>query len=428
MKSHRLTVLGVLSLVACHSSPQPLGRPADDISQTYVKLVLAVGIHEPSYVDAYYGPAEWRAEVERDRPSVPQIRADAERLLGRIRALPPAADEVGIQRQRYLVKQLGALLARLDMIEGKRLRFDDESRALYDAVAPVVPESRFQSVLERIDQLVPGSGPLPSRIEKLRQTVVIPRERLDAVLIRAVTECRERTRRHIALPEGESFTVEYVTDKPWGGYNWYQGNYRSIIQINTDLPTFIDRAIDLACHEGYPGHHVQGVLLERQLVRGRGWTEFTVLPLYGPLSLVAEGSANFGIELAFPGDERVEFERRVLYPLAGLDPALAANYGEVAELLVELRHATNQAARRYLDGEIDADAAAAYLVRYTLAEPERARKMVTFIERNRSYVINYNLGRDLVRRWISMQPDVDRRWAAFERLLSTPMTASDLAQ
>ena len=58
---------------------------------------------------------------------------------------------------------------------------------------------------------------------------------------------------HVELPPGESFTVEYVTGKSWSGYNWYQGNYRSLIQVNTDLPIYIDRALDLACHEGYPG-------------------------------------------------------------------------------------------------------------------------------------------------------------------------------
>jgi hypothetical protein len=257
---------------------------------------------------------------------------------------------------------------------------------------------------------------------------VIPKERLDAVFQKAIEGCRERTLRHIELPPGESFKVEYVTGKSWSGYNWYQGNFNSLIQVNTDLPIYIDRAIDLACHEGYPGHHLQNMLLEQRLVRGRGWSEFSVVPLYGPLSLISEGSANYGIELAFPREERVQFERQKLYPLAGLDPARAATYAEVTELLLELRHATNQAARRYLDGEIDADAVAAYLTRYGLAEPEYARKMVSFIEANRSYVINYNLGRDLVRAWIEKQGGGDRRWAAFERLVSSPMTASDLSR
>ena len=134
---------------------------------------------------------------------------------------------------------------------------------------------------------------------------------------------------HISLPAGEQFTVEYVTNKSWSGYNWYQGGFRSLIQVNTDLPIYIDRAVDLACHEGYPGHHVYNALLEKHLVKDRGWIEFTVYPLFSPQSLIAEGTANFGIEVAFPGHERIEFERTVLFPAAGLDPARAAEYYEV---------------------------------------------------------------------------------------------------
>ena len=99
-----------------------------------------------------------------------------------------------------------------------------------------------------------------------------------------------------------------MTDKPWSGYNWYQGGGRSVIQVNTDLPITIDRAIDLAAHEGYPGHHVYNALLEKHLVDGRGWVEFSVYPLFSPQSLIAEGSANYGIDVAFPGEERLAFE------------------------------------------------------------------------------------------------------------------------
>ena len=164
---------------------------------------------------------------------------------------------------------------------------------------------------------LPGSGPLLERYQAFRDRFEIPKDRLAAVFAAAIDGCRARTLEHIALPAGESFTLEYVTDKSWSGYNWYQGNYRSLIQINTDLPIYIDRAIDLACHEGYPGHHVYNVLLEQHLVRERGWQEYTVYPLFSPQSLIAEGTANYGIEVAFPDDERRRFERDVLFPAAG---------------------------------------------------------------------------------------------------------------
>ena len=143
---------------------------------------------------------------------------------------------------------------------------------------------------------------------------MIPPDRLDAVFQAAIAECRRRTPGHLTLPPGERFTVDYVTDKPWSGYNWYQGGFASLIEVNTDLPVYIDRAIDLACHEGYPGHHVYNALLEQHLVEQRGWVEFSVYPLFSPQSLIAEGTANYGIEVAFSDAERRAVRARDAVP------------------------------------------------------------------------------------------------------------------
>src|SRR5690606_38117103 len=129
--------------------------------------------------------------------------------------------------------------------------------------------------------------PVAARLERYTRDFVIPPERLDTVFRAAIAEARRRTAAHVRLPDGEDFQLEYVTDKAWSGYNWYQGQAKSLIQMNTDLPIFIDRAIDLGAHEGYPGHHVYNALLEQSLVRGRGWWEYSVYPLYSPLSLIA---------------------------------------------------------------------------------------------------------------------------------------------
>jgi hypothetical protein len=244
---------------------------------------------------------------------------------------------------------------------------------------------------------------------------------LEAVVHAAIDECRRRTLEHIALPTEERFTLEFVTDKPWSGYNWYKGDYYSVIQINTDLPIFVDRAVDLGCHEGYPGHHTYNVLIEQRLVRERGWIEFTLNPLYGPQSLLSEGSANFGIEMAFPGSDRREFEKAVIFPLAGLDPSLVDTYYDLLDALAELSYAGNEAARDYLTGQIDRESAAAWLVDYTLSQPDRAAQRVRFFDTYRSYVINYNLGRDLVQQWVAARGNTPaERWAAYEALLRGP--------
>jgi hypothetical protein len=404
--------------------------PMNSIAERYVKLVLAVGQHDADYVDAYYGPPEWKTETERNKMPLAEIQAAATRLIADIPAVSDAdrRDELIVLRHDYLTRQLEALLARVRMRQGAKLSFDEESQALYDAVAPTHPESYFDETLTAIDRELPGPGPLADRYEAFRHRFVIPPDRLSAVFDRAIAEGRRRTLQHVQLPAEERFTVEYVQNKPWSGYNWYQGGYRSLIQVNTDLPIYIDRAVDLACHEGYPGHHVYNVLLEQQLVKERDWIEFTIYPLFSPQSLIAEGTANFGIEVAFPGDERLAFERDVLFPIAGLDPSQAARYASVRSLVDRLSYAGNEAARRYLNGEIDRSTAAAWLTKYAMSSGKAAEQRTRFFDTYRSYVINYNLGKDLVKRYVETKAGSASasRWEEFARLLASPRLPSGL--
>jgi hypothetical protein len=421
----------VLAVSVIEGQGGPDATMPQDASERYIRLVLAVGQHDPDYVDAYYGPAELKAAAERDRLPLEAIDREAEALLGRLgRVAEPEGDEVARLRHVYLRRQLEALRARVRMLSGSTLTFDEESRALYDAVAPTHDASAFRDALNELAVLLPGAGPLIDRYERFRRDFVVAPDRLSAVFDRAIAECRARTLAHVTLPRSESFTVEYVTNKSWSGYNWYQGRYRSLIQVNTDLPIYIDRAIDLACHEGYPGHHVYNVLLEQHLVRDRGWVEFTVYPLFSPQSLIAEGTANYGIEVAFPGDDRVALERDVLFPAAGLDRSRAEAYYRVQGLIERLSYAGNEAARGYLNGEWDRARAVAWLVDYTLMSPARAEQRTRFFDQYRSYVINYNLGKDLVKAYVERRAGggAEQRWREFARLLASPRLPSGLDQ
>src|SRR2546421_4051941 len=332
-------------------SPTPARETSlNKIAEAYVKLVLALGQHDPDYVDAYYGPPEWKQQLQGKKP-LDSLALDANRLRDQLAKISAPTDEMERLRLAYLAKQLSALQARVRIVKGERLKFDEESQALYDAVAPKFPDSHFQEILAKLEPKLPGEGTLLQRYENWRRAFVIPKDNLDAVFQLAIKACRERTLAHIKLPPNENFSVENVTNKPWGGYNWYKGNYRSVIQVNTDLPVYIDRAIDLAAHEGYPGHHVYNALLETNLVRDRGWVEFSVYPLFSPQSLIAEGTANFGREVVFTKAERLAFEKEVLWPAAGVDPSRAEEFYAVEDLVKQLNYATNEAARRYVNGE-----------------------------------------------------------------------------
>lgn len=420
-----------LGLVAC-SDPETRAQTQslDQLAERYMKLALVMPKFDPAFVDAYFGPEGLRSSAERDQRDANAIRQAAVELLGSLRAARPAADHDAHWRWRWLYANTQAMITRLDLVSGQALPFDEESARLYDAVAPIYDEAHFQRLRDRLDEMLPGEGSVPDRYRSYRAGMVIPPERIGEVFDAAIQECRARTAERIDLPDGERFTVEFVQDKPWSGYNWYQGGAESLIQVNDELPIHIDRAVDLACHEGYPGHHVFNALIERSLVDGEGWDEFSLYPLFSAQSLIAEGTANFGVDMVFPGEERRAFEAEVLFPLAGLDPAEADRYAGVQEVVSELSYAGNEAARRYLDGEWDAERAVDWLMEYALSTREKAEQRIDFFDTYRSYVINYNLGRDLVANAVEARAgnvDQDRRWSEFESLLRRPELPSELA-
>jgi hypothetical protein len=391
------------------------------LAERYVKLVLGIGAYDPNYVDAYYGPAEWKG---------------AKSPLG---ALATEASDLGVDisrqvggdsyRQNYLLVQTRAALSRVRLLQGEKFSFDTEAKMLYEVEPPVVSLADLEAAREAVDKALGGSGPLEKRMEKFDARYAIPAPRVDRTFRAAIAEAQRRTKKWIpGLAAGESFDVEYVRGKSWSAYNWYKGNARSVIQVNIDQPIRIDRILHLACHEGYPGHHVYNALLESKLVKELGWLEYSVYPLYSPQSLIAEGTADFGARLVMSAEERLAFQRDVLFKEAGLDPDGAAEQQRVQELLRTLRHAPIQAARAYLDGLKTAAETVKYLRRFTLQSEGLAERRLKFFDEHRSYIINYSFGEDTVASYIHRKAgeDVAARWAAFTEILSTPRTPANL--
>jgi hypothetical protein len=430
-----LRLAGLAAAVALLAAAPALAGPAETarlnvIAKDFVRLTLEAGEREPGYVDAYYGPDEWAKAAKAAPRDVPALRAEADRLAAALAAVDGKAlspDEA--RRKAFLAGQLKAAQTRLAMLSGVKFSFEDEAEGLFGVRPPLKPLSAYDPILARIDKLVPGEGDLAARVTAFQARYTIPKDRLEPVMKAAIAECKARTLAHIALPKTERFDLSFVTGKPWSGYNWYKGDAHSLIEVNTDLPTPISRAVDLGCHEGYPGHHVLNTLLEEKLTKGKGWVEFSVYPLFSPQSLIAEGSANYGIKLAFPGAEKLAFERKVLYPLAGLDPATAETYDALTSATADLASVQNTIADLYLSGKMDREAAVVALTRYALSSRAKAEKSLSFIETYRSYVINYNLGQDMVRAHVERAgPSQDARWKRMEAVISQPTTPADLAK
>ena len=400
----------------------------DPLALEYIKLSLEMGEREAGYVDAYYGPASYKEEAQKSERGLAELGSAIDDLKARIDSI--SSDDLSSLSQRrkdFLIAQLTAAQTRHKMLSGETLDFRTESLGLFGVTPDIKPLRDYDDVIEKIDAIVPGEGALPERINAFENQYNIPKDKLKLVFDAAIAECKKRTAQYITLPEGERFTLEFVTDKSWSGYNYYQGNYESLIQVNTDLPIRISRAVDLGCHEGYPGHHTLNMLLEENLSNDKGWKEFSIYPLYSPQSLIAEGSANYGIDLAFPDDEKIKFEQEILYPLAGLDPKTADAYQALQEARQDLAGVRFTISSQYLNGEIDRDQAIALTQKYGLVNKERASQSIDFTDQYRSYVINYGLGQKMVADFIENNAsDQKTRWGLMEKLLSEPSLPDDL--
>lgn len=386
------------------------------LAADYVRLALAYGHYDKNYVDAFTGDPDLYAAIKAAPIALDEIKSEADQLMAALIALP---DDIADPARLHMLKgDVTALQTRIAMSQGQSFTFDEETLRLYGAVVPPFTVEQFDEALAVLE--AEGGSDEP---------VIIPEDKVKLVMETAIAECRRRTKLHYDLPESERFDMEFVTDKPWSAYNWYKGDYRSVIQINLDQPMQMDRVLDLGCHEGYPGHHVFNVLAERDRIKAKGWSEGTVVPLYSPAGPIMEGSGNYGLTLAFPGDEKAAYERDILAPLAGMsmDDNIKPQSEAVKAAKRTLDYVSIYAAREYLDGRMSPEEAADFLVKYSDDTPSRALQRLDFFNTYRGYIINYTLGQHVIGDWVEMRVAQGQDpWEAFAYILNTPVSIAKL--
>ena len=419
----------LLFLLSCAKKEQKTeAQQLNYLAENYVRLGLTIGLYDADFVDAYYGPDSLKPAISKSDifPKDSLLNLVTELRSGLKNSIEKLNDSSKV-RARWMSQQLLAFDRRIRIYSGEFKTFDEESKELFGISAPVYPEEHYKLLLDTLNQLLPGKGTVQDRFQNLANRFIIPENKLDTIFKTTIAEARKSTKAYYSLPETETFTIEYVKDKPWSGYNWYKGNYTSLIQINTDTRIFIERAIDVGSHESYPGHHVYNMLLEKNLYQDKGWVEISLYPLFSPQSFIAEGSANYGIDLVFPGDKKIRFAKEKLLPLAGLDTTFIGIYFKSLAIRGKLNYARNEAARGIVNQTMNDQQALDWLMNYCLYNKETALKSISFIKKYRSYVINYNYGQDLVRNYIELnETDPKKRWEVFGKLLSNPVLPEKL--
>jgi hypothetical protein len=383
-----LSGAAIIAAPACDAHPR---ATLDEDARQYVRLAVALGERDPDSLDFYAGPADAVSDIRRSPPPLTGIRREAGSLSAQIRA---RRDPDPIQRMRVqaLVRDLAAIVARVDVLAGARPPFAQESASFFGIAPGPIEETDLSAIRAQVADLIGGGGDrLADRYAAFAARFTIPPARLQPVMVAALDACRAATVAHLTLPAGEQARLEFVADKPWSAFSRYLGGARSVIQINTDFRFTVDQALQIACHEGYPGHHTRNALRTGAGDAAAGWPERSVQLTFSPESLTSEASAMLAADVAFPPEERVRLERATLFPLAGLPAALAEAHIEVERLVGQLQIVQAEVARRYLDGQLEFTRAAAELEQRALVP--HAEAQIKYINQYRSYVTTYTAGR-----------------------------------
>jgi hypothetical protein len=391
-------------------------KTMDTLSQRYIALAFAIEAHVEGFVDAYFGPPEFKQASEPLPPA--ELVAALASLANDL-----TASDYPAQRKGYLAAQIRAMRATARKLAGEELSYRDEVRLLFDIEPVFTPETVFEEAIAALDEQLPGEGSVNERMEAWKKRFEVAPEVARQMIDRISDEARRRTTALIALPSDESVEFSLVSDKPWSGYNWYLGNNRSLIEINTDLPIRANNLLDLICHEAYPGHHTEHALKEQLLYRERGWGEHTIQLINTPECVISEGIATLAAEMIFAGDGE-QWANEVIYPLAGIvgDPEREKRIGAASW---NLRALSGNGAIMLHEQGADPEEVVQYIMRYGLRTEREARQSLRFINTPlwRAYTFTYFVGRELLNTWLAAG---DRK-ARFKQALTEQIYPSALS-
>ena len=378
---------------------------------------------ESRFVDFYYGPPAWKTEVEAEAetPAADLVR----QAMAITDALP--AQNFEPHRETYLAKQLLALETVCRKLNGETFTLQEEARLCFDIQPVWTPEAQFEKAFALYEEALPGNGSIPERLQAWRKHYQLAPEKSHLIvgfMRSAMDEARRRVQSTLQLPEGEEVELDTVSDKVFGGENWYLGNYRSRVELNTDLPTNLLWLMDLVCHEGYPGHHTEFILKEQHLYHENGYMEQAISPIICPQSLISEGIATSAFDMIFTYEEADQWLAEHIYPQAGIVPFPGQvdrkKLREASELIADVEC---NAAFMLNEGRPESEVIQ-YLKKYQMLNDEEAQKGLEFLQDpyREAYIFTYSYGHNLMHPLLAG----DDRLDVFKRFLTEPIYPSEL--
>jgi hypothetical protein len=392
----------------------------NDFGKEYLLLGLRMDKIIEGFVDSYYGPQDLKEKVENEKP------ASAKRLLKDCIDLQKQLKNQGFiaERIKFLQKTLGGIETSLNVVLGEKIPFIEKVNRIYDIKPELVEDSFFYKLKNDLEAVYGSSGSLLEHINTFKKKHEIPIENMEDILKEGFEAVRNKTNDIFPelLPEGEQVSFKLVNDKPWNAYNWYLGQSKSRIDINTDIPKSCMVTLTLITHEAYPGHHTEHAVKEQKLYIEQKRFEHAILLIPTPESVIAEGIGNTAADVLFSDQEKGNFilDKLCYQPSNNNLDIITQQYLAKKKSNIIL---SNLAILAYEEGYSD-DELVKYSMDFEIFAEEDIRQNLKFIRHPiwSSYVFNYSIGETLIKNKFGHHPSPKD----FETLLTHPVLPSDL--
>jgi len=396
-------------------------KETERLDREFVRLALALDEHLPGYVDSYFGPGEW---VQEAKQAGKLPLSDLTKRVDQLAADVSQSNEWDTQRKDFFLHQVGAMQMSLRLLAGENVSLVEEAQALYDIQPVWKDEAYFIEHQQWLDEVLSDGGSLRERLETWQKSIEIPIETTRGLLPFLTSTLRELAHKKFHLPDDESFILEFVSDQPWMAYNHYLGEYKSRIEINSDLPIQAHGLVITIAHEGYPGHHTELCMKESRLVRQMDYHEHLVTLINSPWGVIAEGIATSALETVLTDQELEDLYREEILPRAGLSHLDVKTILGISRAERKMRELWGNAAFMLHDQKKSSAEIVSYLQKYELSTEEEAKWAIRFMSGplDRSYIFTYTAGYDLLEKLFS----ISDRDLYFARLLEEPVTPSQI--
>jgi hypothetical protein len=274
----------------------------DNFAKSYVILGLRINKHIDGYVEHYYGPSELKTIVDAETILSPnQLLKDCLVLKNQLKNQGFEA-----KRQKFLLKNIEAMETIIRKLNGEKIPYLEQVERLFDFKPVLYEDEFFYNLKEKAENFYTGIGTLHERIKKYANQRAIPSSNLVNIFKKALRIAQKRTMALFQelLPDNEYIEVAEVKTKNWAMYNWYQGNFYSKIDINISKVYYWTSLLNLACHEGYPGHHTACAIRDFTLFRNKGYFEPSILLIYTPEMVIHEGMGEIAEDVIFDKKEK----------------------------------------------------------------------------------------------------------------------------